>query len=91
MQLFDWENIIEDELVGSTQFLFKDIQNGVYKQPFWVNIYGISIKLPSGSQVGLSKEDRKEICSNPELGSRFSGKRFSLIGRKDFTRDFLRR
>ena len=31
---------MDDELVGSTQFLFTDIKAGKYKNPFWVNIYG---------------------------------------------------
>lgn len=49
MQLYDWENIADDELVGSTQFLFTDIRRGAFKTPFWVNIYGILEGLMLGS------------------------------------------
>ena len=43
LKLYDYDRGRTDEIVGSQQFKIDDIKNGVYKNPFWINLYGAHI------------------------------------------------
>jgi hypothetical protein len=50
IKLFDYETLGKDEIVGSTAFTKIDILDGLYKNYFWVNIYGSQTKSGKSSR-----------------------------------------
>lgn len=65
MKVFD-EDKINDEIVGSLLFNFKDCigsKNGTY---FWKNVYG--------SPLGCSGDNTATMNANPDLGSTWKGR-----------------
>jgi C2 domain len=65
-----------NETIGSHVIKFKDIVEGQYKRPFWVNFYG----------AWADTEDKKvkdQMNTISELGSRFKGRALMEISIKD--------
>jgi hypothetical protein len=61
MRLFDYDFGEKDSIVSTSLFATKDIKNGVYSKPGWINLYGANIKADSDQRVLL--------CSHPDLGT----------------------
>lgn len=68
LRLYDYDAGKKDENVGCQYFKLDDIREGVFKNPFWINLYG--------AHIDAEPDQREYLCSHPDLGTQWAGRIF---------------